>query len=511
MTERGIGFGPVVLLGLAFFLLAAWCFSHRRVDRSLAVLALYLGLLDGYLKLRIGSPILSLGRDVLIIAISAGALLRTMSSRHSLPLPPLAGLVLAFAAIVLVELFNPRGPGFLQGLAGVRSHLEFVPLFFLGYAFVRRESQVRALVLILVVSAAVGGVVALFQSWLTPEELAQWGPGYRDRIYGAGALEGAGRVGFDAEGNPTVRPFGLGSEVGGAAAMAALALPGLLVLMINASTRRPMILGPLAIGIALAVVTSGSRAATIAVFFSAVAFGITAAVSKNALRAIAGLAVAAVLLYAVFQQVGPDNPAKNRTQSVTPDKVVTTFSQERASSVKLFGTYASKYPLGVGVGTMGSAASITGRPNVTGLNGETLWNFLVLETGLAGLAVMLALIIRLLWLALTRIRRVADPVMRLYLAALAAPLFSLGISGFAGPTTVAVPFAPYLWLVAGILSYWLIAVPRKVSAHAAEPDPDEPLRPSATRARRSADLPRRAPIRAATGQRAGGGPSRTPC
>jgi len=484
-VNEGIGLGPALVIAVAFCLLVAWCFTHRRVDRSLAVLALYLGLLDGYLKLRIGSQALSLGRDVLIVAIAAGALLRTVYSRHSLPLPPLAGLVLAFAAVVLVELFNPSGPGMLQGLAGVRSHLEFVPLFFLGYAFVRRESQVRILVFILVICAAAGGVVALLQSWLTPEQLAQWGPGYRDRIYGAGALEGAGRVGFDASGNPVVRPFGLGSEVGGAAAMAALALPGLLVLMINKSTRRPLILGPLAIGIALAVVTSGSRAATVAVFLSALAFGIMAAVSKNAFRAIAGLAVASVLLYGVFVQLGPDNPAKNRAQSVTPDNVVTTFSQERGSSVRLFGTYALEYPLGVGVGTLGAAASITGRPNITGLNGETLWNFLVLETGLAGLAIMLALIIRLLWLAVTRIRRVVDPAMRLYLAALAAPLFSLAISGFAGPTTVSVPFGPYLWLVAGVLSYWLITVPRQPPAnsppHRGRPEPRQ--RPSAPRAR----------------------------
>jgi hypothetical protein len=49
----------------------------------------------------------------------------------------------------------------------------------------------------------------------------------------------------------------------------------------------------------------------------------------------------------------------------------------------------------------------------------------------------------------------ASGTQRLYLAALAAPLAGLIAQGFAGPTTASVPAAPYFWLVAGLLSYWL--------------------------------------------------------
>lgn len=120
-------------------LVAAWCFNHRRVDQSFAVLGLYLGLLDGYLKLRTGNSAIILARDVLVAAIVAGALMRSVRCRQSLP--PLSGLVLAFAGGVLIELLNPTAPGAVQGLAGVRTHLEFVPLFFLGYAFIRSENR----------------------------------------------------------------------------------------------------------------------------------------------------------------------------------------------------------------------------------------------------------------------------------------------------------------------------------------------------------------------------------
>jgi len=460
MTGDLLTLGPAAAGAVVFLLVAAWCFSHRRVDRSLAVLGLYLGLLDGYLKLRTGNQVFTLGRDILIAAIACGALLRSMSSHRPLPLPPLAGLVIAFAAVVCIELFNPSAPGFYRGLAGMRQHLEFVPLFFLGYAFIRTESQIRGLVLILVFCAAAGGVVSLIQSLITPEQLAGWGPGYRERISGVGVFEGAGRAGFDAAGNTVVRPFGLGSEIGGGALAATLAVPGLIALIINAPIRSRIAFTPLAIGVALAVVTSGSRGATVAAFVSLVAFGVTAAVSKNALRAMVGLAIGAALLYGVAQQLGPGNPAKNRARSVSPSNVVSTFSRERGSSVSLFDDYALRYPLGLGIGTVGPAVAVTGRKNDTGLNAETLWNFLVIETGLVGLALILVLIFRLIWLALTRIRCFVDPAVRLYMAALAAPLFSLVVLGFGALTTIAVPFGPYLWLVAGVLSYWLVALPR---------------------------------------------------
>lgn len=456
--------GPIAVGALVLTMLAAWCFTSRRVDRSLAVLGLYLGLLDGYLKLRTGIQSITLVRDLIIVSIAAGALARTMQSQRSLRLPPLGGLVIAFTVVVMIELFNPRAPDIASGLAGVRQHLEFVPLFFLGYAFIRRETQVRTLVLILVVCAAVGGVISLIQSLLSPEQLAQWGPGYRDRIFGTGAFTGSGRIGFDAAGNASVRPFGLGSEIGAGAAIAAVALPGLIAFIVNASPRARLGAAPLAVGVALAVVTSGSRAATVAAVLSVLAFAAMAAVSKNSVRALIGIALGSVLIYSVFQQLGDNNPAKNRAQTLAPSKVVSTFSQERGKSVEKFGSYAFAYPLGVGIGTVGPAAAVTGQPNDAGLDAETLWNFLVIETGLPGLAIVIALILRLMWIALTRIRRIIDPPLRLYMAALAAPLFSLAVAGFAGPTTIAVPNGPFLWFIAGVLSYWLITANQRPAA-----------------------------------------------
>lgn len=451
-TVIGSGFEAVAVA--AFLLVALWCLTHRRVDHTLLVLALYLGLLDGYVKLSTGSSTITLARDALVIAIAAGALARSIHARERLHVPPLGGFVLAFTAAVLIELANPAARNLAVGLAGVRQHLEFVPLFFLGYAVIRTEARVRNALLLLVFCAAIGGVVSYAQSKLTPEQLAGWGPGYRERIDGTGIFTGAGRIAVEGT-TSTVRPFGLGSEAGSGALLAALALPGLVALLITGSRRLRWLMLPMSVGVGLAVATSGSRGALILVFVSLLAFGLIAAASRNALKAILGVALGVAVVYGAFVQLGPDNASTKRAQSVTPSKAVATFSAERGSSVAAFGNLAWNHPLGVGVGTSGPASGFQRSTSVATFNTETQWNFLIVETGLLGLIIYVTFLLRLSWLAMVRIRRVTDPVLRLQLAALAAPIISMIVAGFSGPTSASTPTGPFLWLVGGVLAYWL--------------------------------------------------------
>jgi hypothetical protein len=454
--------GPIAVGVAGFVVVAGWCFAHRRVDHTLVALALYLGLLDGYLKLSTGSPVVTLARDVLVIAITAGALVRSTHSGQRHSLPPLAGFVIAFTGIVLIELANPSARGGLEiSLAGARQHLEFVPLFFLGYAFVRTTSQIRVALLLLVVCASIGGVVSFVQSTLTPDQFAAWGPGYAERILGTGDFAGAARQSVEA-GVSSVRAFGLGSDAGSGALLAALAIPGMIALLMVTTGRLRFAVAALSVGVGLAVATSGSRAAVITVFVSIVAFGLLSAASRNALKAVAGLAVALALIFGAYVQLGPDNPSARRAASITPDKALSTFERERAGSVALFGDLAQQFPLGAGLATAGPASEYKRTADTPALDSETQWNFLVLEIGIAGVVVYVAFLARLLWLSTTRIRHVGDATLRLYLAALAAPLFALLIAGFAGPVTAATPCAPFLWLVSGILAFWLVTAHREL-------------------------------------------------
>lgn len=454
---HAVGGGLSSLGAVIFVLVALWCFVERRTERTLVVFGLYVGMLDGYLKLRTGDELVTLGRDVLLWAIAFGALWRA-SARGNLRLPPLGGLVLVFCAVVLVEVVNPQGPGIIGALGGVRQHIEFVPLFFLGYAVIRSESRLRGTLVVLVVCAAANGVVSYAQSTQSPAELAGWGKGYKERIKGKGAFTGAGRLAIDKAGAAHVRPFGLGSETGAGAVTAAIALPAFLVLLLTTAGWMRVLVALLGACIALAVMTSGSRAALVACFVSLVAFGVIAVASRNALRTVVALAFAAIVLYVVFGQVGSNSDTTRRAQTITPTKALGTYSKERGSSASKIVNYVSDYPLGVGVGVVGPAAGALGRvfEDPQSFNSETEWNFLALEVGIPGLILVLAIGGRLLLLALTRIRRFASTAVRLDLAAIAAPIVALFAVAFAGPVSATAPSSPYLWFAAGVLAYWLL-------------------------------------------------------
>ncbi len=108
-----------------------------RYEVTLAVLVLYLGLLDGPIKLESASQLSSGIRDILIIAIVLGMVMRLALSRERVRLPPLSGWVLAFVAVTLVAALNPHTHGFLKILGGYRQQLVWVPFFFFGYLFMR--------------------------------------------------------------------------------------------------------------------------------------------------------------------------------------------------------------------------------------------------------------------------------------------------------------------------------------------------------------------------------------
>ncbi len=459
-TGMLLGHGLSAVAGALFVLLIVWCLAEPRTDRTLAVFALYIGLLDAYLKLSTGIGEFAIIRDVILWTIAAGALWRAADRGDQLGLPPLGGLVLAFALIVLAGLFNPAAPGLLQGLAGVRGNLEFIPLFFLAYAFLRSKGQLKGLLLILAICASASGIASYVQSTLTPQQFAAWGPGYSDQILGKGQYKRSGRTTADEHGNPVVRPFGLGTDAGAGAVAAVAGLPALLALLLIGTTRARIFLIFLAPGILLGVATSGGRAALIGVVISLGAFLAFAAVSRKALTGIIVGSVTALAFSATYTELQQGLGTSYRNQSIAPSRVISSYKKLRLESLSLAPGYAVEAPLGLGVGTVGSAAFNSvlesekagegSRSDEVPLDSETQWNYLLIETGVIGLAIYLVLIGRLLARAATGLRRVSDIEIRVSLAALAAPLTALFVLGFSSTTSLLL-----VWPIAGIFSYWM--------------------------------------------------------
>ncbi len=432
---------------------------NSRLELSVALLAIYLGCLDGPVKLLSGGGnAVSALRDVLIFIVAIGALGRLAARREPIRLPPMSGWVFAFVALVVVEAINPNTVGTLKILAGFRQQLEWLPFFFFGYALMRSRERLRKLFLLLGLIALANGLVAAYQSRLSPQQLASWGPGYAEKVNGVG---GSGGDTFAGEGGGHVRPLGLGSDIGFAGSVGMLALPATLALMSMAGTRRRWPIAILSLGALLAVATSESRTGVLGAIVALLGFGtLSLSAGRQVMRPLAAMLVLVVLgvgLVTVLSSTGSGS-IFTRYSSIAPEKVGSSAPDYKEVSLKQIPKDIANDPFGFGLGTAGAASGVGGKSTVQleghGFSSETEFNFLMNETGLPGLALFVALLVWLLWMAATRIRQIGDVDTRIALAGVFGALVGLTLTGFAGAFTSGQTGA-YFWFIAGIGAYWL--------------------------------------------------------
>ena len=444
--------GPALMVLVCLYFVVS-----PRLEVSLAVLLLYLGLLDGYLKLRSASTTVTLGRDALLYSIVIGLLVRA-AVRHERPsVPPLTGYVLAFVLATVVQLFNPANVSLSTAFVGLRPHLEWMPLFVLGFLVLRDARRLRGLFVLLLIVTGVNGIVGSIQFNLTPQQLAGWGPGYSERYLGTGGFAGAARTFYDSSGASHVRPLALGSDFGFGGDLGLLALPGAFALIGFTHSRRLRMLALVGVaGVGLAILTAQSRAAIVAAVGALVAYGMLSARSRQRgvtiVSVAAGLAVFYVLLTAFVSS--NQSGAFDRYKSIAPSQIVSSLSQSRGSALAVVPKYFVQIPLGAGLGRTGPAAGVTSA-GVSTYNAETEFSYLTIEVGVAGMLVVLALSISMIFASFRIISRVEDSETRAMLAALAAPLFSILGLWFVSSVSATTPLAPYFWLTAGGLAYWL--------------------------------------------------------
>jgi glycosyltransferase involved in cell wall biosynthesis len=485
MIARALGGQPFVFalaLGAAVVVGTALFFSERYVV-SLGFLLAYLALADGFLKLRYGGNAITVVRDVLLLAIVAGASVRLAVRKTDVALPQGTGLVVAWVVVVLVQLFNPANGTVLHSVQALRQQIEFVPLFFFGFAVMRTKNRLRGFFLLLLVVTAVNAVVAYVQYQEGPEAVAAWGPGYAEKIHGTADI--AGRTFYDTlSGSQHLRPFGLGSDTGFGGNLAVLAAPAAWAFIALTRRRVMQVLGAiLAAGVVLAALTSQTRLALIgAVVAFTSSFAFTVA-NRRAVVAIVAVLVFGGVAYGAVSYLGnnSDNQVFSRYSTLLGRGAVTSSVAYKQSSFSGLPRLVERYPLGAGFGSAGAAASTPGAPaSARVLDAENEFNFLVIETGVAGVLVLLAFHLRAVLRSVGAIRRQRDPELRLLLAGIAAPLVAMLVMWFGGPVTSSPPTGPFLWFAAGTLAYWAtVALPLQPARPAAPAEPSgvAPLRP----------------------------------
>ena len=444
------------LLGL-LMAVPLWLAATSRTMWALGVVLLYLGLIDGILKLKAGGETVDVARDVLLYAVIAGMAFR---ARGPFRLPALGGWVVAWTIVIVVQLANPENGTALHSIVSLRQHLEFVPLFFVGFVVLRTQRSLQGFFALLLTVAAINGAVGAYQSSLTPEELGTWGPGYASLLTGE-----APRAAEGPNGTRRVRPPGLGSDMGFAGILGATALPGGIALLLTLR-RRPWLAALVGVGLLgaiTAVLTSQSRSAVLtAVVMVLAMFGLMA-VGRQAKRSVVGIAAAAaVCAIAVLAVDSYDSGTFFRYRSITPNQAVSTLQESRSGTWAQLPDYMREIPLGAGIGSGGPAAGLWDNRPIE-WNAESQFTFLIIEAGIPGLVVFLAFQVALFVAILSGLRRERDGRVAVLLAGLSAPLFGYGVNWLVGINTTSTPNAAYLWLAAGVVSYWLVSRPRQTS------------------------------------------------
>lgn len=435
----------------AFGAVAVWMFFSERYTLTLSVFLIYLGLFDGFLKLKTGSSVVTLGRDVLLYAITLGAVSRAILRRQAMPAPPLLLGVLAWVVLCVAQIFNPSAASIAHATTSIRQHVEFVPLFFVGYLILRSKQRLVVLFALLVGITAINGLVALYQDHLTAAQLAGWGPGYFTEVFGSATQ--SGRT-FWINGVPYVRPPALGGDFGFGGALGVIATP--LVLALAQSTRQFRRLGWIGwIGaplVALAVIGSESRTDVVSAVVALVAYLALTLTSRRALITLVVAVVIGALSVFVAEPLLKGTPT--RYGSIAPTQVVSTTLSYRDYTLAFIPTYAIDYPLGAGMGTAGPAANaaVGGAPT-TQLDAESEFTFLEIELGVPGLLILTGLFAAFIGIGI-RLRRVGDPTMQRLLGAITAVLVAFVVSWIVGVDTATSPDAPFLWLAGGMLAYW---------------------------------------------------------
>ena len=244
---------PLVVGGIVGLVALAALVTSPRLELTVGGLVFFLGCMNGPLKLlsstgRVGSAI----QDILIIAIVVGMLIRHIYSGNPWRLPPLTGLVVAFVAVVVLEAFNPKTLNLLKVGAGFREQLQFVPFFIFGWLLVRSKARLRKMLILLGVIALANGLVATYQTRLSPKQAAAWGEGY------AVKFEGKASRTYKSEGAGRVRPTGLGDESGAGGGTGLVAIAGTLALLATTKRKRWM-LALLSFGAIAAIATGLGR------------------------------------------------------------------------------------------------------------------------------------------------------------------------------------------------------------------------------------------------------------
>ncbi len=450
---------------------------------SLLILFGYLAI-EGFLKLVSNySPIVHVGIDLIVLALSATVVLGAVVLRRArLPHLPWTRLILLYAFWLVLQLFNPHSAGLVPSLASFKIHLTMVPLYFLGAALFREPREVTQFLTAVAVIAMVPFGMALAQYALGPASVLDLSPRFWQNISHFHEW----------------RPFGTSATPGGSSVYAYLAIPLALVVLVAPSARHgSRFLALLCITLAAATfVVSGVRQVFLGCVL-AVLIMTGLMLSRGRGRVVAALLLVAALVFSAYTVVDsvlrpmataalqrdPTLPDIWRERDVTRRMLTltdpVTYLEARGNPLGAIWYRVQRYPFGAGLGRTGSAAGafqreIAADPRSAAISRDVGWsdNFfadMIVETGVPGVVMLTLILLGMLAGAWRLARTAQDPTTVAAAAALAGFFFSILAMSWGSQPLLGNPITAYFWFLSGVL-----AALRRMEAEAPTPGAEAP-------------------------------------
>jgi hypothetical protein len=412
---QGVKFAILMFVAGVTFV---WFLTTEKIPLALLIMLLYTGLLEGVLKFNTSGTtflLIFLIRNVLTVLLVLNFLIKAHNRKlreigYEFSWPPFTLLIGFYVLWCLISILHPDSLNLMNSIAGVRPHIEFVPLYFIGFLICKKEPKWFVhLLFIMVIIGVLNSVAAIHQYKIGPDAMPQvWGAGYEQFV----AIEDEGtsgsqgdrfqankRVYYDDDHKLQLRPPGLGSDATYPAIVGQIgAFSVLLLLFYYLKTRNYWLFGFLAM--ASLILFAGIIVAVSRSYLLLSGVGLAAGLlvyirdifSGQKLKIIILLIVTSALLvgnYALRAYISES--VYDRFENIsTPEKLYYRLQEEKFSTWGYTINYILESPLGRGLGKVGPGAGFFVREGVDdssklGGSGETHINYILSELGVVGL------------------------------------------------------------------------------------------------------------------------------
>ncbi|MCM2279084.1 MAG: hypothetical protein NDJ89_13495 [Oligoflexia bacterium] len=422
---------------------------------AVRILFAYLGF-EGMAKILTGyNPVVHVGADLLVLALTGRWLLAAFLRRASVPevLPPLKPLFALHLLWFVIQFFNPYALGMVPSLAGVKVYVTMLILYIFGFYLAKSRRSVEWFMAIWVLTIAIQVATGLLQAWKGPSSVLAISPNY------AAPLSKFDGFAF--------RPFGTTHLPGGPSVLTFLGAPFIVYFLVTArSWFVKLLMGGLIPLATLLLLLCQIRASLLKSIVGGGLFLLLTgwySSAENRKRILIAVPAAAALLMFALPNLTQRWVGERQDNTRAIERTLSLFDYEKSANARR-GTsdrivsFAETVPLGAGMSRTGAAGGkfyhlALADPFFPAgyFFSDNFWAATIAELGVPGSAFLTALILAILGKGALFIRRTRDPETQALQAALLCPLIAIVVGLWGAEGILYNPEAAFFWFFAGAL------------------------------------------------------------